>query len=338
MPKGKTQAPAAKLAEQITVEQIEAARAVATDATLIAVLDTALADARGALALVQAENERLAEWDTRKLQANAIAVEHKLADTVLASMLAAIDADYVQVEQSQAPEAEPEVQAPATKQVGARMQAINAAVAADPLALARGQALLGAFDSGDAAEVMGVSRDAGTRYPSLVALARNGAGVSSRADYVTAVAAVRLYMRSIGYAGKGNGAADNNWLLQKGPHAAGAGKSADCLTFKFRNRMRLALCADGQFRLAVAGTPDVRFVDSNAEAWAKWSGSHSAPASAAPAAPAQPEAQKAPTPPNLQAGANGALTAVASCQHCSTRNIVTYDACRTCGQTDWNAS
>jgi hypothetical protein len=145
-------------------------------------------------------------------------------------------------------------------------------------------------------------------------------------------------MRSIGHFGKGNGAADNNWLLARGPHAPGAYKAGDTLRLKFRNNMRLALYSDGMFRLADSRIPsDVRFVDTDAAAWAKWSGSHSAVE--VPAVDTTPVAEvKAPTAPNVQAAANGALTATANCQHCKTKNVVTYAECRACGKSDWQSA
>lgn len=324
------------------VAEIEVALGAATNPRLRAVLESELAEAIGALALAEAEAEHhsayLAEIAEAEAAVSAIVDPHR-RQRALDAMLAAIEIDFDMVPAPEADETVEAAPAPVTgKQVGARMAAVNAATAADPLAEARGSAYLSAFDNGDAAEVLGVTRDAGTRYPSLVALARKGAGVVNRVDYASAVSAVRFYMRTIGHSGKGNGAADNNWLLQRGPHAAGAYKAGDCLPFKFRNGMRLALYADGMFRLAASGTAGVRFVDSDAAAWQQWSGSHTAaPEAQQNASAASGSTATVPTPPNVQANAYGSLTPVANCAHCGTRNVSTAAICRTCKSDAWQA-
>jgi hypothetical protein len=318
---------------ETNIGQISAALAMLAAGTPAHTALTEALDAEnGKLALAQAEIELQATKQAELDAASAALVgigDATLRDTLLASARAAIEAKYAPA----APAVEPTPAASnGRKQVGAVSAARNAAVAADPASLARGKSYLTPFDATDAALVVGVSRAAGTRYPGMVALASNGPGVANRGDYMDASAAVRLYMRvELGYsADGGNGYCDNNWLLAAGRHAPSGDKGDDSFPRKFQRPMRLALYPDGMFRMAGSNTAGVRFVDSDAQAWQKWSGSHSA-TPAAPAANVEPTTErKAPTPPNAMANPYGSITPTTVCKHCNRRTLAKQPTCGHC--------
>ena len=322
------------------IASIEAALGVLNaDNPAVAALTAALDTARGALALAEAdaalELQKAAEIEA------ATAAAANLPAELLTAMLAAIETKY-----APAPAVET-VAAPAAntiygrKQVSARTAERNAdalaVMAADSSVGVRVADTYNAFVKDWAGDLKGVSAQAGTRYASLVCFA--GAGVANVGDYRRLVPQMRQHLLAIGLEAGGATFASDPWLFGFGPHAAGGPKGGDALTLKFRSGAAIAQHADGRFRLTPRGTAGVRFVSSDAAALAAWNGSD-APATpaAAPATPTAPRAMPTPTPPPVQATANGGLTATARCQHCTARNLTTNTECSACGAADWSAA
>lgn len=312
------------------------------------VLTQALADAEGMQALALAEVERQLERQSEESQALALAAANNLSDAVVERMLAAIDAKY-----APAPEVEPtpEVVAPVAsgrRAIGPNTAARNADVAAtmaapDSALALRAVATIDAYYAGDHAKLSGVHPLAGTRFASIVAAASQGAGVANYADYVTLVTAVRQRLALAPYSlpSGGQSAADFPWTTGTGAHADNGPKGADTLRKKFSDFRALALCADGRFRLALAGTPDVRFVHADAAALAAFKGGAAAAPVAPAAAPTKPDAPAkphVPTAPSSIALPTGGLARTLRCQHCQARNIVGEPKCGTCQSEDWQAS
>lgn len=332
-----------------SIAQIETALAVLSPASAAATaLQAALADAQGTLSLAQAdaalEAEKMAEIASAQTAGAALPAH------LLDAMLAAIEAKYspapAVVEAAPAPEAVNgmfgrKAPSPAT-------QALNAAavqaLASDSTVGLRCAATVAAFDKDWASELVGVYRYANTRFPSVVAFA--GDGVASEADYKQFVPALRAYMLQIGIpAGtKGQSYASTIWVLAQGAHAPNGPKGSDSLPLKFKApHAAVAQFADGRFRLARAGTANVRWVATDAAAGSAYRGgsaaTQAAPAQASPAsAQAAPAAARIPTAPATVALPNGALAQTARCQNCTARNVVGEPACAACGSEDWNAA
>jgi hypothetical protein len=158
---------------------------------------------------------------------------------------------------------------------------------------------------------------------------------------------MRLLDAPYGLKAGGQSVAIAPWLASVGVHAAGGLKGNDSLRLCFADRREIALYADGRFRLAMAGTAGVRFIRTDADAYAQFCGTSNAASTApAPAAPTTPAAtpdapsaaRTAPTPPPMQASHTGALTPTARCQHCSARNVIPSAVCIGCGDADWQAA
>jgi len=328
-------AAAAALAD---VEQIRAALdATPVTSVLHAITAAALATAIAALdALVAADatdTERLDLIDAA--HAGVLALPESIRAAALDAALAAINAKYAPTPDVAAdvPDAAPA----ATRTLNPRTIERNAAVAADPNAGTVGAAYLAAFDKSDAADCL-AHRDAGTRYPSFVPLARSGIGVADAGEYRTAATAVRLYMRSIGYAGVGNSVAESAWLARRNQYAPNGKKSGEYGAKCFHSGASIALYADGRFRLAAPGTVGVRWLSTDNAAWNMFIGASNSVQTTLDAAPLQTgqlsldaAVANVPTPPNQAANPlTGALTATAKCVHCNASNLSTANVCRAC--------
>jgi hypothetical protein len=313
-----------------TIANIRAALAILSPASpAMPALQASLAEAEGMLALAEAEAglqaQRLADI------AAVEALPASLSAEVKAAMLAAIEAHYAPAPIVE-PLAEPAAPASGKKPVSARTAAINASAAT--VGSERARANLAAFDATFAGDLSGVARTSGTRFCSLAAF--GGDGVTGSADYQSVVAQIRHFMRyTLGVSGSGDSYATAAWLFATGIHSPGSAKGTDSLPLKFLSRASVALFADGRFRLALPGTPNVRFVARDTAALAQW---HGTAVAALPATPVVTVAAPAtPTAPAVAASATGAMVAVASCQHCSIRNAVGAPACKICKAEDWNA-
>jgi len=316
-----------------TIANIRAALAILSPTSpAMPALQASLAEAEGMLALAEAEAglqaQRLADIAAVEALPASLSVEVK------AAMLAAIEAHYAPAPAVE-PLAEPEAPASAKKPVSARTAAINASAAS--VSSERARANLAAFDATFAGDLSGVARTSGTRFCSLAAF--GGDGVTGSADYQSLVAQIRHFMRyTLGVAGSGDSYATAAWLFATGIHAPGSAKGTDSLPLKFLSRASVALFADGRFRLATPGTPNVRFVARDTAALAQWHGTAVAALPATPTVPVATVATPAvPTAPAVAASATGAIVAVAQCQHCSIRNAVGAPACKICKAEDWNA-
>ena len=327
---------------QSAVAQIEAALAVlSAENPAAAALQAALVEANGTLAMAQAEAARMGE----KLAAldAARAAGAGLPDGVLAAMLAAIETAYAPV----APAVE--TPAPATTVQGRRAPraatlARNAEVAADDSAMSAGRQAYAAWQSSPDAVLALFSKTSGTRFPSFVPLASNGAGVANYADLQRQTAAVRHYMRSeLGIGGVGNSTAVPTWLVGVGPQfGVGGPKEQESGVFQFSDGRTLALYSDGRFRLAAPDTADVRFLDSDTAAYAAFTNNGVSATPAAPqrprSAPTPPTAPTVPTPPKVAASAvTGSISKPANCQHCGFRNVIGDAKCAKCGDAEWLA-
>lgn len=345
------EAPTAVQRAAADVAEIEVALNTAKAPALVAVLEAQLAEALGALALATAEAGVQAERHAAEAEAHSAVVgitDPARRQRLLDSMLAAIELEYAPAALPEAPDATPDVTAPA-RQVSARTAERNASVAAqygaDSALRQRAIDTLAAWDSADVATCL-AQRQAGTRYASLVALAPHSAGVANAADYRILATAVRLYLLEIGLPANGSSTAEAVWLARRGKSfAPNAPKGASAVQACFSTLAELALYADGKFRLAPRGTAGVQFASASDAAWNLFIGaadSMQMPLSAAPEQTGQlalPEARTAPTAPNVQADAtSGKLTPLLACQHCGTRNVATFTECRSCQADDWNAS
>lgn len=329
---------------QAEVAAIEAAIAVigTGSAAAASALTASLEVARGKLALAEAEAARQTERLAEVAAANAAAEAAKLPDSVRDAMLAAIEARYAPVpEVAPQPEVAPEVgvrRAPSDRTLAA-----NAAAAANPLAEARAAAAVDAFDADSGKLACSVNRRPNTRFSGMVALAPSSAGVANAADYDGLTRAIRAYLINVKRwqvsDSDGQSVPEAKWLASRGRYVLGSGvKSA--LTC-FHSGAEIAQYADGRFRFAYPGTPNVRFLRTDNAAWQAFIGTAAAaqPAAAAPAsteasAP-QAAAQRTPSAPQAMALPNGSIATTARCQHCQARNIVGTPECNACGSADW---
>jgi len=320
------------------VRQIEAALAVlGTDNPAAGALQAALDTARGNVALAEAEAALQALKASEIAAATAAAAA--LPADLLAAMLAAIEAKYAPAAPEVAPEAEATSAAPASgkRPIGAiateRNATVGAAIAGDSPLRQRATATIEAFDAAHAAKLVGVARQAGTRFASIVAFA--GDGVENAADYRILATAVRLRLLDAPYRCRenGQGVAVPIWLAARAAHAAGSAKGNDSLPLKFSDRREVVL-RNGRFILAVPAAGDLPLRTSEV-AWQTFNGTTAA-APASTSTVAVPSSPAAPTPPNVQATASGALATTARCQHCSARNIVGTPECANCGAADWH--
>jgi hypothetical protein len=321
-------------------------------------LEDVLVEARGMLALLEAQAESEAAQAQETSDAIAAAAAFNLSDSVLASMLAAIDSKY-----APAPiEVEPQAQAEPLAVVGGRKPlnpatvernaTVAQALSADATVAERGHATIGAFNGSDLAHCT-VRREAGTRFASVCAFASNGAGVANKADYVSLATAIRMLLAGAPYNLRvgGQSTASVPWLSSTGPHAAGAIKGNDSLRLCFADRREVALYPDGRFRLALPGTAGTRPIRTDAGAYALFVGGSASDAiGVATVADSTPSAAHVPTPPTVQqmqaagiapteapriALPNGGVTSAARCQHCTKRNLLTDTECSNCGAADW---
>jgi hypothetical protein len=311
--------------------EIEAALAiVGASSPARAVLEAALIEAQGNIALLEAEAQRQLEHDGRVAEAEDAAAKlpESLRASALAAMLAAIEADY-----APEPEATPEPQSEpiGRRQASDRQHERNAAAAGDTELMARAAAVWQAFDADSAKLRCTAQRTPGTRFPSLVALAPSGAGVANAADYDALVRAVRAYMVAQGWPRtEANGAttAESKWLAARGRYAAGGTANAER---SFVSGAAIAQYADGRFRLAYPGTAGVKFLRSDAGAWQAFVGTTAGavqPTVAPTATSSAPSTPDAPT-----------LAQTAPCQHCGAKNIVGhYAQCRACKREDWQVA
>jgi len=333
-------APAVKAATD-ALAQIDAALGVLSAGNpAYAALQTAREDALGALALATADAALDAE---KRAQIDAVNALPNMPAPMLASMLAAIEAHYVPA--PAAPEL-PTVDAPTfgRRSVGTVASARNADVAqalsVDASLAARADAAIAAWQGSGNDAACTAQKLAGTRYAGLLAF--GGDGVTNRADYAILTTAIRLRLRATLKAG-GETVPVSPWIAAIGIYAAGGSK--DNLPMCFTDRRAVALYGDGRFRLAAIGTAGVRFIGSDAAAYALFNGGTAGVQqrlSDAPVVDGQltldnaPKA--APTPPAVAAAPNGQLAATARCVQCSAKNFVTDAACRACKREDWKAA
>jgi hypothetical protein len=315
------------------VREIEDMLAIATRPTIKAALETELAEARGALALLEAEAMRQLERETAEAEARASveAISNpERRERALGVLLAAIEAEFAPLPAPEAELAAPEVYV-GRRPASDRQHERNAAVAADPQALARGAALYAAFDADSATLRCKIGRAPNTRFPSVVALAPSGAGVANAADYDTAVRAVRAHMLASGWpksAKDGDTTAESKWLAARGRFAAGQPKHNERAACSFGSAAEIALYADGRFRLALPNTADVRFLSRDNAAWQAFVGVTAGAAEHASSAP-----QAAPQAPTVKAEAEvyGSVAKTAICA-CGAKYIVGHmTECRACG-------
>jgi hypothetical protein len=327
------------LPEAAALAEIDTALAVLTAGSAsYEALQAARETAVGALALAEAEAARQSERQAEETAVRGL----KLPEATIAAMLAAIEARYAPV----VPEAAtPAPEASTRKGPSDATLARNAAAVAayDGTAAARCAAADTAFAKDWAGDLHGVSRVAGTRYCSIVALA---AGVANAADYRSFVAQLRHYYVSVGLRDGGASAATLPWVLAIGPHARGSAKGEDSLPLKFLSGAALALRTDGTFGLAKPSTAGARFLKSDAAALAAFNGGSVAPQTAPEAAskpasvPTPPAAPTVPAtaPAAPSAAPEASLTRTARCQHCGTRNVIGMTECASCGDSEWQAS
>jgi hypothetical protein len=337
--------------QQLTIASLQAAidSMPAGSAARLAIEDV-LVEARGTLAMLEAQAESEAAQAQETSDAIAAAAAFNLSDATLNAMLAAIDQKYAPAPIEAEPTAEPQAlggtRKPLNPATVERNLTVGAALASDSALAIRVRETIEAFNSADLAHCT-VRREAGTRFASVVAFASVSDGVANRADYVTLATAIRMTLAHAPYNLRvgGQSTASVPWLSSTGPHAAGAVKGNDSLRLSFADRREIALYADGRFRLAQAGTLNVRFIRTDASAYAQFVGGA---ASAAPTpAPATPHVPTPPTVQQMQAAGvpatevsrislpNGGVTSAARCQHCSKRNLLTDAECSNCGAADW---
>jgi len=339
---------AAALAE---VNETEAALAVATRPIIRASLEAALVEARGLLAL--AEAEAALQADRAQAESEARASVESITNperraVMLASMLQAIEVEFSPVapavEQAAVVEA-----AVGRRKLGARHTALNAAVASDTDALDIGALAYTVWlkSPDNDARIFGIN--SGTRYPSFVPLASTGNGVANYADLERQTAAVRHHMRTVHEIdGDGNSTAEAAWLAARGKsYGPNMAKHAKCGIYQFTDGREVALCSDGRFRLSNA--PDARFISDDDAAYALFTGGTSAggtvSANATVSAPTVPASKRTavgtptvPTAPTVAASAStGKLAKPAHCQHCGARNVIGDAECATCHDTEWLA-
>jgi ribosomal protein L40E len=313
--------------------------------TLEALRDAAI----GTVALAEAEAALVAEKDA---QIAAVQALPNTPPAVVAAMVAAIESHYAPV-----PDAAPDAAAPIVptnqtaggkKPIGTvateRNLTVAAALATDATLAQRADAAIvawrGSVDDANCTTI----KAAGTRYAGEMALGSESAGVANRADYVVMATAIRMRLELPPYNMRQGGQTvpDTTWLAALGgyPYAAKSAGGKDSLPLCFTDRREIALYPDGRFRLALPNQAGMRYIHSDAAAYAQFNGSAASTAAlvatvATPTVVATVKPAAVPTPPATAATASGQLEATARCQHCTAKNFVSDAACRKCAATDW---
>jgi hypothetical protein len=319
----------------------------------------AIAKSAAQLEALESEAVALAAYDADVATAVASVEAWKndptLRQTLLDSMLRAIEAKYMHTSTpaSEIPQVQAESAPPAigtARRVSDRAAAINAAVVGNDALRNRAIDTYTTFRKSADDSDCKVHHDSGTRYPTVVCFARDGAGVANYADCEALTAAIRHYLREdlqVGNPESGNRTADAIWIGRQRIHAPGGTKEKDWFGAHFKSGASVGLYPDGRFRIAAPGTPGVRFIASDAAAYEAFTGkgSSGAPASVPTAPQSAPQAPthtpRVPTPPTVQADSTtGRITRTAFCQHCASRNPIGIAACinAKCGKSDWLAA